>query len=377
MYGPPGFAYVYFIYGIHHCLNAVTEPDGVPGAVLIRALIPAENLPEMRQRRGLRSGCGATRSRGVADGPGKLCQALGITLAENGVDLADSDALFIEEERAGRGGLRERRRRGSAWAGMKRPAAGRGASCGYAGRVAAGAASPARACAGPPQPRGRRPPPTISPPMPTQVLGAVGNTGPPIQKRVSAHGERRRARLQHRRPQRRPNPARRSASTAATNSSAISIRIAIVFASASPPCASEPRRSRLSTTLSAIVADADDDRRAGVVQRVEGARQDLDRRMADQAEAVESQGAWSSVRRLGRELRPARAACGSAACARRSRPTAAGIARNSTAAQRRGHRSPQLDHPRPCACRVANVGKAAVATPCATMPWGSSISSQA
>jgi DNA-3-methyladenine glycosylase len=96
MYGPPGFAYVYFIYGVHHCLNAVTEPDGVPGAVLIRALLPGENLAEMRRRRGLRESV-SDRLRGIADGPGKLCQALGITLGENGLDLTDSDALFVEQ----------------------------------------------------------------------------------------------------------------------------------------------------------------------------------------------------------------------------------------------------------------------------------------
>ncbi len=96
MYGPPGFAYVYFIYGAHHCLNAVTHPDGVPGAVLIRAIIPDENLALMRLRRALPPASPANPLRGVADGPGKLCRALGITLAENGLDLAESEALFIE-----------------------------------------------------------------------------------------------------------------------------------------------------------------------------------------------------------------------------------------------------------------------------------------
>ena len=96
MYGPPGFAYVYFIYGAHHCLNAVTRPDGIPGAVLIRGLIPEENVAQMRLRRGLPSAPGAQPRRRVADGPGKLCQALGITLRENGLDLTGSDALFVE-----------------------------------------------------------------------------------------------------------------------------------------------------------------------------------------------------------------------------------------------------------------------------------------
>jgi DNA-3-methyladenine glycosylase len=95
MFGAPGFAYVYFIYGAHHCLNAVTAPAGTAGAVLIRALIPDENIAEMRRRRGLSP---AGDFRGVADGPGKLCQALEITLAENGTDLTAGDALFLEEE---------------------------------------------------------------------------------------------------------------------------------------------------------------------------------------------------------------------------------------------------------------------------------------
>jgi DNA-3-methyladenine glycosylase len=97
MYGLPGFSYVYFIYGAHYCLNVVTDPDGVAGAVLIRALIPGENLAEMRRRRGLSQALPANPLRGVADGPGKLCRALGITLEENGLDLTQSDSLFIEE----------------------------------------------------------------------------------------------------------------------------------------------------------------------------------------------------------------------------------------------------------------------------------------
>lgn len=96
MFGAPGYAYVYFIYGVHHCINTITESLGVPGAVLIRALIPDENVAEMRRRRGLPAV--ASGLRGVADGPGKLCQALEITLAENGADLATGEELFIEED---------------------------------------------------------------------------------------------------------------------------------------------------------------------------------------------------------------------------------------------------------------------------------------
>lgn len=100
MYGAPGFAYVYFIYGTHHCLNAVTGVEGVPGAVLIRALLPLEGLNLMRQNRGRSLQPAADTSRGVADGPGKLCQALGITISENGLDLTESDQLFIEKDAA-------------------------------------------------------------------------------------------------------------------------------------------------------------------------------------------------------------------------------------------------------------------------------------
>ena len=91
MYGPPGHAYVYLIYGIHHCLNTVTVREGFPAAVLIRALEPLEGLDRMRALRGGRP------DRELTDGPGKLCQALEIDLDLNGADLCVSDAdLFLE-----------------------------------------------------------------------------------------------------------------------------------------------------------------------------------------------------------------------------------------------------------------------------------------
>ena len=93
MYGPPGYAYVYFIYGMHFCLNAVTEADGQPGAVLIRAIVPDEGVAIMRGRRGRVS---ERSDRSLTDGPGKLCQALGITRAQNGIDLTASAELFVE-----------------------------------------------------------------------------------------------------------------------------------------------------------------------------------------------------------------------------------------------------------------------------------------
>lgn len=91
MFGPPGRAYVYFIYGRNYCLNTVTEADGEPGAVLIRGILPVEGEDLMQAFRGF------TGRRGLTDGPGKLCQALKIDLALNGVSLVTRGSLFIED----------------------------------------------------------------------------------------------------------------------------------------------------------------------------------------------------------------------------------------------------------------------------------------
>jgi len=81
MFGPPGFAYVYRSYGIHWCLNFVCEAEGSASAVLIRALEPIESLALMRRRRGVDD------ERLLCSGPGKLCEALGVTHRHNGLPL--------------------------------------------------------------------------------------------------------------------------------------------------------------------------------------------------------------------------------------------------------------------------------------------------
>ena len=86
LYGPPGHAYVYLNYGLHDMVNAVTEADGHPAAVLIRALEPVEGLPLMRRRRARapwRKGKGPVADHDLCRGPGNLTRAMGITLADN------------------------------------------------------------------------------------------------------------------------------------------------------------------------------------------------------------------------------------------------------------------------------------------------------
>src|SRR4051812_44373147 len=98
LYGPPGIAYVYLNYGIHYLVNAVTESDGWPAAVLIRALEPMEGEPLMRRRRarGTRRSARAFASAELCRGPGNLTRALGIARRQNLSDLT-AGALRIED----------------------------------------------------------------------------------------------------------------------------------------------------------------------------------------------------------------------------------------------------------------------------------------
>ena len=91
IFGPPGHAYVYFIYGMYECLNLVAEPAGKAGCVLIRALEPLYGIDVMRLRRP-----GARKLEDLASGPGKLTLAMGITRAQNGMDVTRGEFAVRE-----------------------------------------------------------------------------------------------------------------------------------------------------------------------------------------------------------------------------------------------------------------------------------------
>ena len=95
LYGPPGLAYVYLTYGMHHLLNAVTEPEGKPAAVLLRALEPMEGLEWMEEARGFAKRGGLAKPHLISSGPARLCQAFGLDLAWNRSDLCHGN-LWIE-----------------------------------------------------------------------------------------------------------------------------------------------------------------------------------------------------------------------------------------------------------------------------------------
>ena len=111
MFGPPGYAYVYMIYGFHFCLNVVTEREGYPAAVLIRAVEPLENVDLMRQLRN-----NPESDRNIASGPGKLCKAMSIDKQLNGADLAGR-VLWVEDRNLSIGEIRTSPRVGVDYAG--------------------------------------------------------------------------------------------------------------------------------------------------------------------------------------------------------------------------------------------------------------------
>jgi len=94
MFGNPGHAYIYLIYGMYHCLNFVTEPEGEPSAVLIRAIEPIVGIETIRTLRFGNRKMTAYRRKNFMNGPGKVCQGLSLTRAENGTDLTGS-TLFV------------------------------------------------------------------------------------------------------------------------------------------------------------------------------------------------------------------------------------------------------------------------------------------
>ena len=102
LFGPPGHAYVYFIYGVHYCLNISCMPEGEAGSILIRALEPVAGIPQMAKARGLGdlNFDSVTNMRKLASGPGRLCEALEITRQrDNGKDLvsAKSDLQVVDD----------------------------------------------------------------------------------------------------------------------------------------------------------------------------------------------------------------------------------------------------------------------------------------
>ena len=96
MYGEPGYAYMFLIYGMHHCFNVVTQQSGNPQAVLIRAAEPAEGTKWMAQQRYEKPFDSLTKiqQNGLTNGPGKLCAALSFSMAFNGIDLCGKTVYF-------------------------------------------------------------------------------------------------------------------------------------------------------------------------------------------------------------------------------------------------------------------------------------------
>ncbi|GGE70070.1 DNA-3-methyladenine glycosylase [Priestia taiwanensis] len=95
MFGEAGYAYVYLIYGMHHCFNIVTAEIDIPHAILIRAIEPVDGIEEMKISRFSKTDITKAQYRNLTSGPGKLCRALGITLEQQGHSMQRDD-LYIE-----------------------------------------------------------------------------------------------------------------------------------------------------------------------------------------------------------------------------------------------------------------------------------------
>lgn len=95
MFWRGGHAYVYFTYGMYHCLNFVTEKESYPAAVLIRSLIPIEGKAIMEKLRKSKSKSKEISDANLTNGPGKLCQAMGLNLNDNGIDLINSKTIYL------------------------------------------------------------------------------------------------------------------------------------------------------------------------------------------------------------------------------------------------------------------------------------------
>ncbi|PDY02513.1 DNA-3-methyladenine glycosylase [Bacillus pseudomycoides] len=95
MFGAPGHAYIYLIYGMYHCFNVITAPVGTPQGVLIRALEPVDGIEDIKMARYGKTDLTKSQYKNLTNGPGKLCRALGITLEERGLSL-QGDELYIE-----------------------------------------------------------------------------------------------------------------------------------------------------------------------------------------------------------------------------------------------------------------------------------------
>lgn len=103
MFGPPGFTYVYLIYGMYYCFNVVTESEGCGSGVLIRSIEPLANIEMMSINRygKLLEDITKQQLKNISNGPGKICKALKITKSENGLDLTKNELYIIDDELKG------------------------------------------------------------------------------------------------------------------------------------------------------------------------------------------------------------------------------------------------------------------------------------